>query len=715
MRDDLDGGASADDQSADAAGDEAPAAFVSAPKVVQKEGYRGSSEDDDPERPMWDHRTVFEKAFDYVHEDGKYAYTKLKGRRADRKKAFLTGHRFQGSMGDLQLERQDGHREFYGFDGITNYKKGANGQPDLLYRLHELACDMAAQPDAPIYVVEGEKDADTLRERDLIVTTNPNGALSWKPAFTPRFAGRDVVVLIDNDEKGRARGDLLARALHGVTRSVKVVDLPGLDTNGDVTDWLNGGKTKDDLLKVVADTPAVTAPTGHAVAGGDDEPLSHIVAANHWADRHGVARRYDHTRGRWMRVDPRSGVWQEDECRATFNEMGTLIHNLGAGAARYSNAGFISGTETIARGLPTVAVTHKHFDIDPMILGTPAGPVDLRTGKLLPSDPSLLISRCTSVGPTEGRPEKFLAFLLQSNGGNAAMVDFLQVVLGYMLTGLTVEQALFFIHGDGGNGKGVFINIIRRIFGNYAVTAAMETFTASKHDAHPTGLAMLNGPRLVTASETERGKPWAESRIKQLTGGDEISARFMRGDFFSFAPKFKLLIIGNFAPELSTVDDAMKRRINIIPFIWKPEQTNINLEQEIEDEFPQILNWMIHGCLLWQSGGLARPDAVIDATRDYFEDQDVFGQWLDEFCETGPTFATPSQELFHNWSLFADDMHEPAGNMKGFGAAMSKRGFRNSRASSGDRLRSWKGLRLQTIEDDAGRMIVKSPRRSGVF
>lgn len=306
-----------------------------------------------------------------------------------------------------------------------------------------------------------------------------------------------------------------------------------------------------------------------------------------------------------------------------------------------------------------------------------------------------MISKSTTIAPAPGTPVGWLRFLAQSTGDDAEMIEFLQRVLGYMLTGLTVEQALFFVYGDGGNGKGVFINVARRIMGDYAVTSAMETFTASRSEQHPTGLAMLRGARMVTASETEKGRAWAESRIKQLTGNDEISARYMRQDFFSFVPEFKLLIIGNFHPELSTVDDAMRRRFNIIPFTRKPKAVNPKLEQELEAEFPQILNWMIEGCLKWRRDGLLRPQAVLEATADYFEEQDVFGQWLEAFCDQGPGFKEPTNNLFHKWSQFAADAKEDAGSMKGFASMMTKRGFVPGRESAGGRLRFWKGLCLK--------------------
>ena len=147
---------------------------------------------------------------------------------------------------------------------------------------------------------------------------------------------------------------------------------------------------------------------------------------------------------------------------------------------------------------------------------------------------------------------------------------FLQQMAGYCLTGDISEHALFFVYGTGGNGKGVFLNTVAGILGDYAATAAMDTFTASQGDRHPTDLAMLRGARLVTAAETEEGRAWAESRIKQLTGGDPITARFMRQDFFTFQPAFKLVIVGNHKPVLRNVDEAARRRFNIIPFTRKP-------------------------------------------------------------------------------------------------------------------------------------------------
>ena len=179
--------------------------------------------------------------------------------------------------------------------------------------------------------------------------------------------------------------------------------------------------------------------------------------------------------------------------------------------------------------------------------------------------------------------------------GDHELVAFLQRVAGYALTGSTSAHALFFLYGTGANGKSVFVNTVAGILGDYHRTAPIETFTASSHERHPTDLAGLRGARLVTAVETEEGRRWAESRIKALTGGDKIAARFMRQDFFEFTPQFKLLIAGNHKPGLRSVDEAIRRRFNLIPFaVTIPdEERDENLTDNLKAEWPGILAWMI--------------------------------------------------------------------------------------------------------------------------
>ena len=203
-------------------------------------------------------------------------------------------------------------------------------------------------------------------------------------------------------------------------------------------------------------------------------------------------------------------------------------------------------------------------------------------------------------------------FLKRTTDGDNELQRYLQRVAGYALTGDTSEHALFFAYGTGANGKSTFLNAVSGMIGDYHKTAPIETFTESKSDRHPTDLAGLRGARMVTAVETEEGRRWAESKIKTLTGGDKIAARFMRQDFFEYAPQFKLLIAGNHKPSLRTVDEAIRRRFHLIPFTVTipPEQRDTTLGDRLKDEWPGILGWAIEGCVEWMAKGLAAPKAT---------------------------------------------------------------------------------------------------------
>ncbi|WP_048863261.1 phage/plasmid primase, P4 family, partial [Acidisphaera rubrifaciens] len=264
---------------------------------------------------------------------------------------------------------------------------------------------------------------------------------------------------------------------------------------------------------------------------------------------------------------------------------------------------------------------------------------------------------------------------------DADLVRFLQRAAGYALTGSTREHALFFGYGTGGNGKGVFLNTLAGIFGDYATIAPMETFAATQTDRHPTELAMLRGARLVTAQETEQGRAWAESRIKSLTGGDPITARFMRADFFTYQPQFKLFIAGNHKPALRNVDEAMRRRMHMIPFTVTipPDQRNPNLAAELKAEWPAILAWAIAGCLDWQRQGLAAPAAVAAATDEYLSGEDALGQWIEECCEVGRHCQEGSTVLYSAWKTWAERAGEQAGTQRRFSQALQTRGFTPSR------------------------------------
>jgi putative DNA primase/helicase len=313
------------------------------------------------------------------------------------------------------------------------------------------------------------------------------------------------------------------------------------------------------------------------------------------------------------------------------------------------------------------------------------------------------MTKMTAVTPG-GECPMWLAFLDRAMNSDPELIAFIQRIAGYALTGSTREQALFFAYGTGANGKGVTLNALTGMLGSYALVSGMETFTASQNDRHSTELARLRGARLVTAQETEEGRSWAEARIKALTGGDPVTARFMRQDDFTFQPEFKLVIAGNHRPALRNVDEAIRRRFNLIPFAVKipAEQRDKDLPEKLKAEWPGILRWAIEGCLAWQKDGLRPPETVRAATDEYLAAEDAMGLWLSECCHVSATYRTTSLELFASWKMWAERSGEIPGSRKRFNQALEPRGFNPCRQSGTGRA-AFDGIGLKPTQSCANK------------
>jgi P4 family phage/plasmid primase-like protien len=275
--------------------------------------------------------------------------------------------------------------------------------------------------------------------------------------------------------------------------------------------------------------------------------------------------------------------------------------------------------------------------------------------------------------------------------GDQEMIDYLQRVCGYCLTGDTTEDALFFHYGKGGNGKSVFLETIAGILNDYHETADMELFVVTHSEKHPTDLASLRGARLVTAVETEEGKRWAEAKLKQMTGGDPIKARFMRQDFFTYSPQFKLMFAGNHKPAIRNVDMAISRRFHLIPWlvtIPKNEQ-NKKLSDDLKAEWPGILQWMIDGCLAWQKQGLKPPKAVNSATQEYLDSQDTVQNFFDDCCVIARNESDSFEHIWDGYVDWCEDCREYIGTKKAFGQKLRDKGFH----AKGGKERTYIGIR----------------------
>jgi putative DNA primase/helicase len=407
-----------------------------------------------------------------------------------------------------------------------------------------------------------------------------------------------------------------------------------------------------------------------------------------FSERHCDDLRYVAAWARWYEWT--GAVWKPDDTLRTFNRARAICREASQEcndentAASVASGSTIAAVERLARYDRRHAATVEQWDSDPWLLNTPGGVVDLRTGKMRHHRADDHMTKITAIAPGGDCPQ-WLAFLKTITNGDEERQSFLQRVAGYCLTGSTREHALFFGYGTGGNGKGVFLNTLTGLMADYATISGMETFTASATDRHPTDLAMLRGARLVTAQETEQDRKWAESKIKAMTGGDPITARFMRQDFFTYIPNFKLFIAGNHKPGLRSVDEAIRRRLNLFPFDVKipADQRDPELPEKLKAEWPGILKWMIEGCLEWQRDGLKQPLAVTSATDEYFESEDAFGLWFKECCVDVASAITSSATLFKSWSTWAGEAGEHVGSQKRFSQILIARGYAPTRIDRG--------------------------------
>jgi putative DNA primase/helicase len=417
-----------------------------------------------------------------------------------------------------------------------------------------------------------------------------------------------------------------------------------------------------------------------------------------FTERHGNDLRYTAAWGRWSIWD--GCVWKRDDTLRVFDLARDVCRDASAAcggdqhAPRLASAATVYAVERLARTDRQHAATAEQWDADAWLLNTPGGVVELQTGKVRVARRTDYMTKITAIAPGGDCP-LWRSFLSRITNGDQAFQSFLQRMMGYALTGKTTEHALFFLYGTGANGKSVLLNTISGVIGDYARAAPIETFIASKSEHHPTDLAGLQGARLITAVETEEGRQWAESKLKTLTGGDRISARFMRQDFFEYTPQFKLMIAGNHEPGLRTVDEAMRRRLHLLPFaVTIPaSERDLELTERLRNEQGGILEWMIEGCLGWQAEGLHRPAVVIDATESYLAAEDTLARWIEDRCVRGVNNRESSSVLFADWQEWASMNEEPCGSPKQFSEHMEARGFTKTRTNVA---RGFQGIGLRT-------------------
>ncbi len=585
------------------------------------------------------------------------------------------------------------------FNKVTNKWK-SHPEPRPLFNLSGISKSQQ------IILVEGEKCAQALIDAGYCATTAMGGAntpaakTDWSPS-----KDRSILIWPDNDEAGKkyAMNCALAALAAGAT-SCDVLVLPDEMPTGwdaadalldgsmfDVEEFIKSGQripiAKPKTFELVAAFKAAGAPrTEHDIA----VILSELFAED-W--------RYCAAWGQWYFWDGKR--WVRDQIlafsyltRQVCHAASTLFDDKPGIQAKLASAATASNIERLARADPAHAIKVEQWDADPLLLNTTGGIVDLRTGILGPHVRTRYLTKTATATP-QGDCPLWCEFLKVITNDDPEFTAYLQRVIGYCLTGLTTEHALFFLYGTGANGKSVFLNVISAILGDYAKTAPMDTFMDTRSDRHPTDLAGLRGARFVCAIETEQGRRWNESKIKAITGGDIISARFMHKDFFEFLPQFKTVFAGNHKPTISNVDEAMSRRLHLIPLtvFIPPEKRDKHLTAKLLKERDGILAWAVQGLMKWlEMEGLHPPKIVTDATKEYLDAEDSVGLWLEDCCELDGTAFTSSKNLFNSWKLWAEESGEYVGSINKLSERLTTKNLTKDRVGQ---VRGFKGIKLK--------------------
>lgn len=386
-----------------------------------------------------------------------------------------------------------------------------------------------------------------------------------------------------------------------------------------------------------------------------------------------------------------------DEARAAGDDK-RFRHGLKA-----QSAAGVRNTIALAATEPTIPVLVDQLDADPMLLAVANGTINLRTGQLRPSERSDLLAKASPVAydPDAACPgfQAFLAEILPE----PEVRDFLQRFVGYALTGDVSEHALVICYGVGANGKSTLLRLLLRLLGEHAMPAPPRLLIADRHPEHPTSVASLHGRRLAVVMEVDEGARFDEAMVKNLTGGDRLSARYMRQDYWDFNPTHKFIVATNHKPTVRGGDLGIWRRINLVPFevTVPPDRQDPHLTERLEAELPGILNWALRGCLAWQTGGLAVPPAVREATDTYRAEQDLIAAFLDEVTIATPGGRAHGSRLYKAYSEWcpAQGIAYPL-SQKAFVSRLQDRGLRSE--ADRDKARWWLGIALPAEDRPEG-------------
>jgi len=582
-----------------------------------------------------------------------------------------------------------------------------------------------------IRLTEGELKSDVSTDIGNILTISVPGVSSWRTALPALLALQPAQVRLAFDADATENPNV-ARALRAAWAELSTRRSPVATTFDMVLErWpSSAGNGLDDVLAGGSSDSIEQLTAGAAeayLAGLAEDPaadqdnsirrsfrLTDLGNAERMVDQHGEDLLHC---GTWSKLLVWTGrQWQTDDSEEAMRRAKQTVRSLygeaeGATdddrrklllkhAVRSETASKLQAMVMLSRSERAIQVKPAQMDSDPWVLNVANGLVDLRSGALLPHRRQ---ARCTRLVPIAYQPDAtcpyWLQFLDRVLMHDPEQIKFIQRAVGYTLTGLIDERCLFMLWGTGRNGKSTFLQALANLCGEYGMRTPTETLLVARGERIPNDIARLKGARYVFASEVEEGRRLAESMIKDVTGGDTISARFMRGEWFDYQPQFKIWLGTNHKPVILGTDEAIWDRIRLIPFTVRiPESELIprrEMERRLTAESPGMLAWAVRGCLAWQAEGLIAPPAVKSATHDYRSQMDELAAFFDEICVVAENAHVSSHNLYTQYAEWAASTGTKKLSQSQLGQRLAERGFEcTRRVINGRRSRCWEGIGL---------------------
>ncbi len=579
-------------------------------------------------------------------------------------------------------------------DGQPCGKWGLKKEERIPYNLHEIT----ASKIGVVWFCEGEKDADNVRKLGLLSTCIPFGKNGWLGQYAEWFKGLQVVILPHNDDdnSGLEFGASVAQGLWNVAAKIKILEPFGNGGGYDVSDWIKDSERgdkelRDELIKLAQQTPEWKFDPATTEGAIDTDRANVQRLLKHQGEnlKYIQEEGWYHWNGKYWKSDGGVRAYQlmQESIVAISDEIalakGRKAETLRKWQKQSENDSRIKSGLNQATKHPKINAEISCLDSDPFVANAGEMVIHLRSGGAQINNRQFLCSKMLGTEyVADADCPLWEQFLYEITDEDVGLMDYLQRVVGYCLTGSVSEQCFFFCHGTGANGKSVFLETIRALMGTYAAGCKAESFMAKKMDGGVgNDIARLANCRMVSVGETGPKQAWNEGLIKDLTGGEMVTARFLHKEFFDFMPKFKLFMRGNNKPNVSGGDYGIWRRMHLIPFTVEipVEKQNKDLKDYLLGELPGILNWAIEGCQLWLNGGLNPPEIVLEAVRNYRSEEDTIGNFIEECIRHMEGISTNATEVYQRYKQWAEERGEFILSQTKFGKSLGEHGIKRSK------------------------------------